>query len=136
MKELKALYRDAVRRHAARPTGYREPIDATHEAEGLNPQCGDRVEIRMRIHAGRVEQVAFDGEACALCMASASLLCEQLAGQPLETLGATGDALAADLDAGREPEPSSPLAPLYGVRAYPSRIQCVLLPWKTAVKAL
>ena len=136
MNSLKSLYRDAVRRHAAEPVGFRMAIDATHTLEGLNPQCGDRVEIHMRIRGDRIEQIAFDGEACTLCTASASLLCENLAGETVDSLKASHRTLAHGLASRDEPDASDPLAPLYGVSAFPGRIQCVLLPWKTANKAL
>ena len=86
MRELQALYREAIRRHAAQPVGLRKPIEATHAHECSNPLCGDRVEIRMKLVSGMIEDIAFDGEACTICMASASMLCEQAVGQPADRL--------------------------------------------------
>ncbi|MBT8056207.1 MAG: iron-sulfur cluster assembly scaffold protein [Gammaproteobacteria bacterium] len=136
MNDLKSLYRDTVRRHANDPAGYRREIDATHHCEKLNPQCGDRVEIYLRVEQGRVADIAFDGEACALCMASASLMCGMLPGNPVDHLETLCSELGQALNSVDEPDPSSPLAPLYGVRPYPSRKQCVLLPWQTALDAV
>lgn len=136
MNTLQTLYRDTIRRHAARPVGYRRAIEATHRCEGHNPQCGDRVEILLKLECGVIGDIAFDGEACAICMASASLLCENLAGRAASAAVAMKDALEVSLTGVEEPADDDPLAALLGVRPYPSRIQCATLPWETAVKAL
>jgi nitrogen fixation NifU-like protein len=155
--DLTQLYRDTIRRHAAEPVGYRQDIDATHRHEEFNPLCGDRIVLSLRL-AGKtadetVEAVAFDGEACAICMASASLLCENIAGQTVHHLIGLHDSLHRSL--GHEPRPAQGavatpenasgenavrdvdvLNPLLGVKPYPSRIRCATLPWTAAKKAL
>ena len=136
MKELQALYREAIRRHAAQPVGFRKPIEATHAHECSNPLCGDRVEIRMKLVSGMIEDIAFDGEACTICMASASLLCEQATGQPADRLRSLHESLRAALHDQAELEDDDTLAPLLGVRPYPSRIRCATLPWEAAVQAI
>jgi len=158
---LARLYREAIRRHAAHPVGYRQPIEATHRHDEYNPLCGDRVEIRLRVAGDTVAAAAFDGEACAICMASASLLCSLAPGRTITGLrqlndslqealdGAVGARLARDRDAvgaglagdrGQGPllqqDLPQELEPLLGVRPYPSRIRCATLPWTAAVVAL
>ena len=81
VNDLNALYLEAIKQHAADPTGYRQKIDATHQFEEYNPLCGDRILVQLRITQEQVEAAAFDGEACAICMASASLLCGNTPGQ-------------------------------------------------------
>lgn len=146
--DLARLYREAIRRHSSDPVGYRQHIEATHRHEEYNPQCGDRVEIRLRVAGGQIEAAAFDGEACAICMASASLLCDVTPGRPVPALQQLSEALRRALvlpaeSAERPPEaadehsPLDPaLHPLLGVRPYPSRVRCATLPWTAAVRAL
>ena len=151
---LAGLYRDAIRRHAANPVGYRRPIAATHRHETYNPLCGDRIEVSLRIAGDAVAEAAFDGEACAICMASASLLCSLAPGRAVAELrqlsddlqralnGAVGAGLARDcaqravLQNEQAPDIQEELKPLLGVRPYPSRIRCATLPWAAAVSAL
>lgn len=136
MSGLPDLYREAVRRHSADPVGFGREIEATHRHELHNAQCGDRVDLRLRVRGDIVEDAAFDGEGCAICMASASLLCEQVPGAStaeLRRLGADLDALLAGRIAA---ETAGPLAPLAGVRPYPARVRCATLPWQAALKAL
>ena len=86
MNDIGRLYRDTIKQHAADPVGYRQEIDATHQYEEYNPLCGDRILVQLRIADKRVEAAAFDGEACAICMASASLLCDNTPGHPVSRL--------------------------------------------------
>ncbi|MEE4217196.1 MAG: SUF system NifU family Fe-S cluster assembly protein [Xanthomonadales bacterium] len=136
MNTLKQLYQDTIRQHAADPVGYRKSIQPTHHHEGLNPQCGDRMEIFLKISAGRIEDIAFEGEACAICMASASMMCQHVAGQAVATFGDRKRVLERALREPEQPADIGFLSPLLGVRPYPSRIQCATLPWDTAEKAL
>lgn len=135
MSELSRLYRDSIRRHADQPVGYRRAIDATHRHEADNPQCGDRILLQLRIREGRIEDAAFEGEACAICMASASLLCENVPGKPVAELENLHSRLLLALTAGTEEAPTE-LRALLGVKPYPSRIRCATLPWEAARDAL
>lgn len=136
MSDLTRLYREAIRRHAAHPNGYRREIDATHQHEDYNPLCGDRVLVQLRIVRDRVEAAAFDGEACAICTASASLLCENVPGRTVSHLENLHDWLQSALEPGVRDDGPEELKPLLGVKPFPSRIRCATLPWDTARKAL
>lgn len=133
--DLARLYLDAIKHHAANPVGFRGPIEATHRHECLNPLCGDRVELMLKVAGTTIEQVAFDGEACAICLASASLLCKNIKGESVTRFLARRQALVKALE-GDGPEPEPALKPLLGVRPYPSRVQCATLPWTAASRAL
>ena len=51
------------------------------EAEGHNPLCGDRVKVSLHISDGIVEDISFEGEGCAICTASCSLMTESVRGK-------------------------------------------------------
>ena len=133
---LAQLYREVILSNAAEPCGHGVDIDATHRASGNNPVCGDEVEIFLRVEDGVIREAAFDGESCAICMASGSLLCRHLPGQgtqAVEQVPADFEAAIAD---GGDEHVEAYMKPMLGVRAYPSRVNCALLPWQTAQKAL
>ena len=136
MSELQALYQDTIRRHAAQPVGLDADIRATHQHELFNAQCGDRVHVKLRLAGDTIEAAAFEGEGCAICMASASLLCTHLPGQTRADARCLHGELAALLTGDAPARPADPLAPLAGVRPYPSRVHCALLPWRAAERAL
>ena len=136
MNDLNRLYRDTIKQHAGEPVGYRRKIDATHQFEEYNPLCGDRILIRLQIAGDHINSTAFDGEACAICMASASLLCENVSGQPVSLLQSLHDRLHEALSGDGDSGDIEILQPLLGVKPFPSRVRCATLPWTAASKAV
>ena len=134
--ELTTLYRETIVAHAVRPVGFEVEIEATHRKELFNPLCGDRIELLLGIADDVIKAIAFRGEACAICMASASLLCTDQAGGLVSELRATHAWLESSLEGNLENVDRESLRPLLGVRAYPSRVKCALLPWEAASEAI
>jgi nitrogen fixation NifU-like protein len=141
MSDLTRLYQQALMAEAVDPFGRGQPLAFTHRAEGDNPLCGDHIELLLQVESGVVQAAAFTGESCAVCLASASLLCRHLPGQPAEAAAA----LAATLQAAMQQQAAAGSLPtacpegferLLGVAAYPARIACAMLPLTTAEKAL
>jgi nitrogen fixation NifU-like protein len=132
------LYRAVVVEHGKRPR-HRGPVPhATHAAEGDNPLCGDAIRVEVAMRGDTLEVLGFTGESCAIATASASLMCERLAGQP------TGDALrlAAAMDglcsrgAVDDAEPLGDLQAFAEVHRHPVRVSCALLAWRVLRSAL
>ena len=134
--ELTQLYRQTIVHHAVNPHGFEAEIEPTHSRELFNPLCGDRIEVLMQIAADDIAAIAFRGEACAICMASASLMCVHLDGLPLTELETTHAWLEGALKGDAGQSEIEDLLPLLGVRAYPSRVRCALLPWEAARDAI
>ncbi len=135
-RELAEFYRETILRHSVDPVGFQASIDATHQNEQYNPLCGDRIILRFQVRGDEIEAAAFDGAACAICMASASLLCAEAGGQHVNHIRTTHEWLAHALTSAEKTPGPERLQALLGVRRYPSRIKCALLPWVAAVKAL
>jgi len=106
-EDLAGLYRAALRQHASAPVGYRKPIAATHRHEEYNPLCGDRIELQLQVSGAQIEAAAFDGEGCAICLASASLLCALAPGRTVEALLQLGENLQKALDPNAESDSGS-----------------------------
>lgn len=76
-------YRTIVLEHFKHPRN-RGPLEnASHIADGANPLCGDRIRVQLLVDGESVVEARFVADACALCIASASLLTEQLRGMSL-----------------------------------------------------
>jgi nitrogen fixation NifU-like protein len=133
---LANLYRDAVINHAVQAVGYRQDIGPSHHHESYNPLCGDRVEMQFRLAGERIEAAAFDGEACAICMASASMLCEAAPGMTPGQLQEQHELLMTALKDKQSKPGLESLQALLAVRRYPARVRCALLPWEAAIEAL
>jgi nitrogen fixation NifU-like protein len=118
---MEEIYREVILEHAKHPQnfGTLDEPDISHEE--LNPLCGDRVRLDLRITDGVISDVRFSGRGCAISQASASLLTDELIGMPVETAKAySKDDLLALI--------GIPLA------NNPTRLKCALLSLK-ALKA-
>jgi len=133
---LSRLYRETILQHAHHPIGFRKVIRQTHRCELYNPLCGDRILIMLEIDDALIIDAAFDGEACVICRASASLLCKLGPDRSVGELRETHLWLELALQADEYPTDGEALLPLLGVRRYPSRIKCALLPWEALAEAL
>ena len=137
---LASFYRETILQHTSNPVGFRAPIAATHSSELYNPFCGDRVRLQFALNGNIIEAASFDGESCGICMASASILCDCSPGERVSAVKARHDwlesALKSDGDHAREGTVPGALEALLGVRRYPTRINCAMLPWQAALKAL
>lgn len=136
-KENEAIVMDHVRH----PRNCRKMADADRSKVAFNPLCGDRYEIFLKLGPeGRVSDVAFQGDGCAISKAATSLMTEAVAGKTLEEAQRLFDAYLAMVTS----EPDAPvdeaalgeLAVLAGVRQFPIRIKCATLAWRGALAAL
>jgi nitrogen fixation NifU-like protein len=113
--------------------------DATHRAEGHNPLCGDHLTLTLRLRDGSVEAVNFQGESCAICKASASMMTMAVGGKSRDDTERLVREFR-DLATGKL-EPAGPhhlgrLTVFAGVRDLPTRVKCAILPWHTLHAAL
>jgi nitrogen fixation NifU-like protein len=138
MSELADLYQEIILDHNKRPRNYREMPECTCQAEGLNPLCGDEVKVFVRVEEGKLSDVAFQGQGCAISRASASMMTGKTKGRSTEEARALSGRVR-DMLVGPEAEPArelGDLAALSGVRKFPARIKCAMLPWHTLEAAL
>jgi nitrogen fixation protein NifU and related proteins len=132
------LYQEMVVEHKRAPRHVGALATPTHQARGHNPQCGDDVQVQLRLENDRVADIAFDGQGCAICIASASMMTEAVLGRHVETARALQQRFRAVLKGEAVPETAElgKLVSLSGVCRYPSRIKCALLGWHALMHAI
>jgi nitrogen fixation NifU-like protein len=135
--ELTELYREVILDHNRHPRnfGRLDPHDA--EAKGHNPLCGDQLTLTVRREGDRIADLRFEGNGCAISMASASMMTEAVKGKDraaVETLFQRVHALLTQ--AGASAGDLGKLAALSGVREFPARVKCASLCWHTLNAAL
>ena len=116
-----ALYSDVIRDRWRRPRFRGELTAATATAEDVNPLCGDRVRMQLRVDGGLVRAARFVGDSCAICTASADVVAELAEGRPREA--------AAALEA-------ADVLSVLQADVRPTRMRCVTLPLTVLAKAL
>jgi nitrogen fixation NifU-like protein len=130
------LYREIILDHYRNPRRKRavEPADVAVEAS--NPLCGDEVTLTLRVKDGTVEDVGFTGRGCSISQASASMMCEEVAGRDSQEATALGHRFKDMLMQGALADDLGDLEALQGVRQYPVRIKCAVLPWNALLRGL
>ena len=111
---------------------------ATRTADGHNPLCGDTVKVYLRIEDGVIEEISFQGEGCAICTASTSLMTESVKGKSVNEVKEIFDGFHHMLT-GVAQEQGVELGKLQvfeGVREYPVRVKCATLAWHTLNAAM
>jgi nitrogen fixation NifU-like protein len=141
MDELRDLYQATILDHNKKPRNFRVIEDADRTAEGHNPLCGDQLTLYLTMDAdGRVADVAFQGNGCAISTASASLMTEWIKGRsPSEIEGqfeSFHDLVTSPVDQPVDIADMGKLAVFSGVREYPMRVNCATLAWHTLREAM
>ena len=132
------LYQELIVEHKRAPRHFGTLAGPTHRARGHNPQCGDDLQVELSVGDGRVRDIRFNGQGCAICIASASMMTEAVLGADVAAAQALQQRFRAVLTGQLEPEAAElgKLVSLAGVRRYPSRIKCALLGWHALMHAL
>ncbi len=143
---LDDLYREVILDHARRPRNRGALAEATQRVAGLNPVCGDEIELDLIIHGGTVGDVAFRGQGCSISQASCSMLTERVKGLSVAEAGRVADDVRTLLTgmgpSGREVSRLDGLGDLgdlellAGVAKFPVRVKCALLCWNVLEEGL
>jgi nitrogen fixation NifU-like protein len=139
MDDLQELYRQVILDHNRNPRNFGELEDATRVVAGVNPLCGDKMTLYVKLDGQRVADIKFQGTGCAISVASSSLMTERVKGAAVSEALALFDKVHDLLTASHQHEPDESLdklAALAGVREYPSRVKCASLGWHALHSAL
>lgn len=137
---LKDLYQELILDHNARPRNFGSNGQPTHKAHGLNPLCGDDIEVFLIVEDGRISEAKFSGQGCAISKASASLMTEAITGlSTIETqklFDIFHRLILGEEVSQQEMERLGKVAAFSGVAEYPARVKCASLAWHTLNAAI
>jgi len=140
MSDLRELYQELILDHTKAPRNFRAMDNASHQAKGHNPLCGDKLDVFILLNGDRIEDVSFEGSGCAISTASASLMTEMLKGCTREEAEALFETFHHMLTEGSPLPEGAPemgkLEVFEGVREFPVRVKCATLAWHTVHAAL
>jgi nitrogen fixation NifU-like protein len=137
MNELQDLYREVILDHNRSPRNFGEIENADRVVNGVNPLCGDKMTLYLKLDGDRIDDARFEGTGCAISIASSSMMTERIKGSTVdESLGLFKE-VHEMLTGVKEPDDQmEKLAALAGVREFPSRVKCASLAWHALNTAL
>ena len=142
--DLKQLYQDIILEHGKSPRNFGKCEGYNRNAKGYNPLCGDKVHVYLKLNSGKkVEGLTFEGEGCAISLASASIMTELVKGKSfdeakdimnafLNMIKNTSEIRSNHLD----DDQKTKLMSLSGVKQFPMRVKCATLSWHTLISAM
>jgi len=141
---LKELYQEIILDHGKNPRNLRKTENFNKDAKGHNPLCGDKVHIYLKLNENKkVEDISFEGQGCAISMASASIMTDLVKGkEEHEVKEIVSDFLDMIKEKNElnnnilQEDDKTKLMCLSGVKQYPMRVKCATLSWHTLTSAI
>jgi len=142
--DLKQLYQDIILEHGKSPRNLGKCEGYSHEAKGYNPLCGDKVHVYLKLdNVKKVEGLTFEGDGCAISLASASIMTELVKGKSFEEAKEIMDAFlnmiknTSEIQSNHlDEDEKTKLMSLSGVKQFPMRVKCATLSWHTLNSAI
>ncbi|MEM7431318.1 MAG: Fe-S cluster assembly sulfur transfer protein SufU [Pseudomonadota bacterium] len=138
-EDLRELYRELILDHSRHPRHFGKLEGCTHQAEGINPLCGDKLHLYLSIEGDTIEDIAFEGTGCAISVASASLMTDAILGLHVKDAEQTFSVITHRLtqpDGDDSADIDEKFKALDGVRDFPARVKCATLAWHALQAAL
>lgn len=140
MSFLSDLYQEVILDHNRRPRNFGELENASGEAEGFNPLCGDKVKVYLKTEQGIIRDVTFKGAGCAISTASASIMTEAMKGKTVDEARTMfekfHDMVTGKAEFDPEDEDLAKLEVFHRLSEYPVRVKCATLVWHALLAAL
>ena len=141
---LKELYQEIILDHGKNPRNLGKFENFNKDAKGHNPLCGDKVHLFLKLDENKnVNDISFEGEGCAISMASASIMTDLMKGksekEAKEIIEKFLDMIKEKDDINTkllEDDEKTKLMSLGGVKNYPMRVKCATLSWHALSSAL
>jgi len=142
--DLKQLYQDIILDHGKSPRNFGKCVGYNSEAKGYNPLCGDLVQIYLKLNIEKkVEDLTFEGNGCAISMASASIMTDLVKGKSCEVAKKIIDAFLKKIKSSTEMksddldnDQKTKIMSVSGLKQFPTRVKCATLSWHTLVSAM
>tara|TARA_Y100001970_G_C14224561_1_gene854775 strand:+ start:2312 stop:2776 length:465 start_codon:yes stop_codon:yes gene_type:complete len=142
--DLKELYQEIILDHGKNPRNKKKCDGFNKDAKGNNPLCGDKVHVFLKINKEKkVEDISFEGEGCAISMASASIMTETIKGKDFNLAKKILENFLDMLKEGSKlninslsTDENTTMMSLSGVKRFPMRVKCATLAWHTFMHAV
>ena len=142
--ELKELYQEIILDHGKNPRNKGKCEGFTNDAKAHNPLCGDKVHVYLKLNKDKqIENLSFEGEGCAISLASASILTEIVKGKDLSFIKKISEDFLNMIKNKTKitinsltTDQITTIASLSGVQEFPMRVKCATMVWHTLLSAI
>ena len=131
--------REIVNDHNLRPAHKHELPDANFELEGVNPNCGDDIVLRLKVEDGVITDGAYTGDGCAISQASADMMLDLIIGRTKEDAMRLSEIFLRMIKGkvtDEELEELEEASALIDISHMPARVKCAVLGWHTMEEML
>lgn len=137
---IEELYQEVILDNFKNPKNKGVLKEYTHYSQGYNPLCGDQLAVYLNIGGDAINNLSFDGDGCAISVASSSLLFEKIKkmniGDAECTINIFRKLIMGDYISDDETEQLGKLMVFSNINKYPSRVKCAILGGHAMLAAL
>lgn len=137
--ENRGFYNEVLTEHNIRPKFKHDLPDADIVLDGVNPSCGDEIQLKLKTDKGIITDGAFVGDGCAISQASTDIMLGMIIGQKTDDALKLCDAFMRMIRGEATEEEIEELeeaAALRDISHMPARVKCAMLGWRTLSEAL
>ena len=137
--ENRSFYNEILTEHNMRPEFKHDLPDANIVLEGVNPNCGDDIWLKLEVENGIIKDGAFVGDGCAISQASADIMLGMIIGKSKEEALRLGKLFLRMIQGEADDEEIEQLeeaSALKDIAHMPARVKCACLGWHTAKEML
>lgn len=137
--ENRSFYNEILTEHNMHPEFKHDLPDADIVLDGVNPSCGDNIQLKLKVERDEIVDGAFVGDGCAISQASADIMLGMIIGMKKEDALKTGETFMKMIrgEASEdEIESLEEASALRDISHMPARVKCAMLGWRTLKEAL
>lgn len=135
MEDLNDVYNDLIMEHSMNSYNKKKLKNITYSEKGHNPNCGDEINLEIKLNENIIEDMAFTGHGCAISMSSTSIMIDTLKGKTLEEakkiINTFIKMIKREIKDERELEKLEDAIAFKNISNMPARVKCALLAWHT-----
>lgn len=138
--EINQIYTELIREHSMESENKKELKDRTDHHMGINPSCGDELEISIKLNGDIIEDASYTGMGCAISQASASMMIDVIKGKTVKEAKEAIEIFLKMIKSEIEDEDDllilEDAAILESISKLPQRVKCAVLSWRTLEEIL
>ena len=137
--ENRSFYNEILTEHNIHPDFKHDIPDADIVLDGVNPSCGDEIQLKLKIDGDVIIDGAFVGDGCAISQASTDIMLGMIIGRKKEEavkMGNTFMRMIRGEASEEEIESLEEASALRDISHMPARVKCAMLGWRTLSEAL